>query len=87
MCILFVAHDFTSHEIWFMELLSGIVTAAVGVSLIGLAFVSRINPPLAERFLKSFASSARAHYIEQASRLIAGAAICIACLNPCSREG
>ncbi len=36
-----------------------------------------IKPPLAERCLKSFASSARAHYTEQAARLIAGAAIVI----------
>ena len=58
-----------------MKLLSGIVVVAVGLCLIGLAVVIVIKPMLAERFLRSFASSARAHYTEQASRLIAGTAI------------
>ena len=60
-----------------MILLSGIVVVAFGVCLIGLAGVIAVKPLLAERFLKSFASSARAHYTEQATRLIAGAAIVI----------
>ncbi len=58
-----------------MKLLSGIVVVAFGLCLIGLAVVIVIKPMLAERFLRSFASSARAHYTEQASRLIAGTAI------------
>ena len=58
-----------------MKLLSGFVVVGFGVFLIGLAVVTAIKPLLAERFLNSFASSARAHYTEQASRLIAGAAI------------
>ena len=60
-----------------MKLLSGIVVAAIGAYLIGLAVVIAIKPSLAESFLRSFASSARAHYTEQALRLIAGAAIVI----------
>ncbi len=60
-----------------MILLSGIVVVAVGVCLIGFAGMIAIKPLLAERFLRSFASSARAHYTEQAARLIAGAAIVI----------
>ncbi len=60
-----------------MKLLSGIVVVAFVVCLIGLAVVIGIKPLLAKRFLKSFASSARAHYTEQTSRLIAGAAIVI----------
>ncbi len=60
-----------------MKLLSGIVVVAFGFCLIALAVVIVIKPLLAERFLKRFASSARAHYSEQTSRLIAGAAIVI----------
>jgi hypothetical protein len=43
--------------------------------LIGLAVVIAAKPSLAERFLRSFASSARAHYTEQGLRLLVGAAI------------
>ena len=47
-----------------MIILSGIVVVTIGVCLIGLAGVIAIKPLLAERFLKSYASSARAHYTE-----------------------
>ena len=60
-----------------MRLLSGIVVVGVGLCLIGAAVVMALKPLLAERCLKSFASSARAHYTEQAARLVAGAAIVI----------
>ncbi len=60
-----------------MKLLSGIVVVAFGLCLIALAAMIVVKPLLAERFLKSFASSARAHYSEQTARLIAGAAIVI----------
>ena len=60
-----------------MKLLSGILVVGFGAFLVGLGIVIAINPLLAERFLKSFASSARAHYTEQASRLVAGVAIVI----------
>lgn len=60
-----------------MKILSGIIVVGFGLYLIGLAVVIASKPLLAERFLKSFASSARAHYTEQASRLIVGAAIII----------
>ena len=58
-----------------MILISGIVVVFVGVGLIGVAVMTAIKPVLTERFLNSFASSARAHYTEQAVRLIAGGAI------------
>ncbi len=58
-----------------MIVLCGIVVVAVGVGLIGVAVMTAVKPQLTERFLRSFASSARAHYTEQAARLIAGAAI------------
>lgn len=45
-----------------MEVLSGMVVVAFGVSLTGLAVLIAIKPRLAERFLRSLASSARAHY-------------------------
>ncbi len=60
-----------------MNLLSGIVVGAFGVYLFGLAGVISMRPRLAERFLESFASSARAHYTEQTLRLIAGGAMVI----------
>ncbi len=60
-----------------MRLLSGIVVVGFGLYLTGLAVVIALKPLLAERFLKSFASSARAHYTEQAVRLIVGVAIVI----------
>ena len=62
---------------WVVTLLSGIIVVAIGVCLLGLAAVVAIKPLLVERFLNTFASSARAHYTEQAARLIAGAAIVI----------
>ncbi len=58
-----------------MKLLSGIVVVAAGLFLIGLAIVVVVKPVLAERFLNSFASSARAHYTEQALRLVAGSGL------------
>ena len=58
-----------------MTVLSGSLVIAFGVFLTALAALSTIKPQLAERFLKSFASSARAHYFEQVLRLIAGGAL------------
>jgi hypothetical protein len=60
-----------------MEVLSGMLVVAFGVFLIGLAVLIAIRPHLAERFLWSFARSARAHYTEQTLRLIAGGAMVI----------
>ncbi len=52
--------------------LAGIVVVACGIWLIGLAASIVIAPARTAAFLKLFASSARAHYIEQVLRLIAG---------------
>lgn len=60
-----------------MRLLSGIVVVGFGLYLIGLAVVIALKPLLAERFIKSFATSARAHYTEQAARLTVGAGLVI----------
>ena len=57
--------------------LSGIVVVGFCLFLTGLAVVSATKPALAERFLRSFASSARAHYTEQGLRLLVGVALVI----------
>jgi hypothetical protein len=58
-----------------MRVLSGILVVAFGMFLIGLAILIAVKPQLAERFLRSFASSARTHYAEQSLRLIVGGAM------------
>lgn len=60
-----------------MSLLAGIVVVAFGLFLIGLTGVVFAKPALAERFFMSFASSARAHYVEQAFRLLIGASLVV----------
>ena len=62
---------------WLMKLLSGVVVVTFGLSLIGLAVTIFARPRLAERFLNSFASSARAHYAEQVLRLLVGASMVV----------
>ena len=62
-------------SVGFVDLVSGIVVVGSCLFLIGLAVVIATRPSLAKRFLASFASSARAHYAEQGSRLLAGAAM------------
>jgi hypothetical protein len=58
-----------------VRLLSGVVVVGFCLFLIGLAVVIATMPSLAERFLRSFASSARTHYTEQGLRLLVGAAL------------
>jgi hypothetical protein len=58
-----------------VRLLSGVVVVGFGLFLIGMAALIAATPSLAERFLRSFASSALAHYTEQGLRLLVGAAI------------
>jgi hypothetical protein len=60
-----------------MSLLAGIVVVAFGLFLIGLSGLVFVKPALAERFFMSFASSARAHYIEQVVRLLIGASLVV----------
>ncbi len=58
-----------------MQAVAGIVVVAFGIALITLAaflFLARVR---AERFLRGFASSAFTHVLEQAVRLLAGAAL------------
>jgi hypothetical protein len=60
-----------------MTLLAGIVVVSCGLFLIGFTGVVFTKPALAERFLMSFASSARAHYAEQAFRLLIGTSLVV----------
>ena len=60
-----------------MNIISGIIVFAFGLGLIALAGVIASKRLLAERFLNLFASSARAHYIEQVLRLVVGASLVI----------
>jgi hypothetical protein len=60
-----------------MSVLAGIVVVACGLFLIGVTGIVFAKPALAERFLMSFASSARAHYVEQACRLLVGASLVV----------
>ena len=55
--------------------LSGIVVAGFCLFLVGLAVVIAAKPALAERFLRLFASTARAHYTEQGLRLLVGVSV------------
>ena len=48
-----------------------------GLFLIGLTAIVFARPALAERFFMSFASSARAHYVEQAFRLLIGTSLVV----------
>jgi hypothetical protein len=58
-----------------MSSLAAIVVVAFGLFLIGLATMVFARPAVVERFLMSFASSARAHYVEQAFRFLIGASL------------
>ncbi len=60
-----------------MKLLAGIVVVAFGLFLVGIAGPVFTRRAFAERFLMSFASSARAHYVEQAFRLLIGASLVV----------
>ena len=60
-----------------MITIAGMVVICSGLFLVGLAVSIMVIPKRAEVFLNSFASSARAHYIEQGLRLISGAAFIV----------
>ncbi len=60
-----------------MLAVAAIVVVAFGFVLIAFAGVVFARPAVAERLLKPFASSARAHYVEQAFRLLVGAALVV----------
>jgi len=58
-----------------MSVVAAVVVVAFGLSLIAFAGVAFAKPAIAERFLAAFASSARAHYVEQGVRLLIGATL------------
>lgn len=60
-----------------MSRLAGIVVMAAGLWLVALAALVAVAPARAARLLGAFASSARAHYLEQVLRLVAGAALVV----------
>ena len=55
-----------------MEIVAGIITSLFSLSLITLLIVTLFKKETAIAFLSSFASSAKAHFIEQFYRLVAG---------------
>lgn len=57
-----------------MTWIAGAVVVASALALVGFAVAAWVARQPSERFLGKFASSARAHYTEQALRLAAGAA-------------
>jgi hypothetical protein len=60
-----------------MSVVAAVVVVAFGLSLIAFTSVALAKPAIAGRFLSVFASSARAHYIEQGARLLIGAALVV----------
>ncbi len=60
-----------------MNLAAAVVVVTFGLFLIGLTGVVFIRPAVAERFFRAFASSAKAHYTEQAFRLMIGASLVV----------
>jgi hypothetical protein len=60
-----------------MSVVAAVVVVVFGLSLITFTGVVFAKPARAERFLMSFAASARAHYIEQAFRILVGAALVV----------
>ena len=53
----------------------GIVIILYGIALILMSVIMIIKPDIGEKFLQSFASSARAHYFEQLIRMVFGVAL------------
>ena len=60
-----------------MTVVAAVVVVVFGLSLITFTGVAFAKPARAERFLMSFATSARTHYVEQACRLVVGAALVV----------
>lgn len=58
-----------------MTAVAGLVVVVTGLGLLGMAMLIVVAPARAERFLSSFAGSARAHYLEQTLRIVAGSAL------------
>jgi len=61
-----------------MNVVAEIIVVAFALFLLGLTAVTFAKRAFAERFFSAFASSARAHYTEQAVRLLVGASLVVA---------
>ena len=60
-----------------MIIAASFVVVAFGLFLIVFTAVAFAKPATAERFLAHFASSAKTHYLEQAIRILVGAALVV----------
>lgn len=60
-----------------MSLVAAVIVVAFGLILLAFAVVAFARPAIAQRLLMPFASSARAHYVEQVCRLLIGAALVV----------
>ena len=60
-----------------LTIISGIIVLLFCTFLFGLSIMIIFKPKIAEQFLSSFASSARAHFIEQFGRLAVGVAVVV----------
>jgi hypothetical protein len=60
-----------------MSVVAAVVVVVFSLSLITFTGVAFAKPARAERFLMAFASSARAHYVEQGFRILIGAALIV----------
>lgn len=60
-----------------MSLVAAVVVVMFGLILIAFTGVVFARPAIADRLLKPFASSVRAHYTEQVFRLLIGAALVV----------
>lgn len=61
-----------------MTTIAAAVVVTFALALLAFSIAAFARPPSARRLLESFASSARAHYLEQGLRLLAGAALVVA---------
>jgi hypothetical protein len=70
-------HPSSISTVMVVNTLAGCVVVACGSFLIGLAVCIFAKPKVAERFLLSFAGSARTHYMEQILRLLFGMSLVV----------
>jgi len=61
--------------------LAEIVVAASGLALLGLGGVMLFEPAATERFIRSFASSRKAHFTEMFFRLLFGVSLAVLSMN------
>ena len=60
-----------------MSAVAAVVVVVFALSLIAFTGVAFATPARAERFLLAFATSARAHYVEQVVRMLVGTALVV----------